>query len=138
MKSYFSFRPAHLIFCIIITLLLITPSLYGQDLPGPIVYSVSGMDKVKVQPDIIYKNDEQGERKMDVYIPPDLAAGTRLPAVIFVHGGPVGAAKGWPFFQSYGKLMAASGLVGVTFNHRYTGIDSKAMETSSTLTKNLA
>ena len=130
MKYYFYFRSAHLIFCIFLILFFITPSLYGQDLPGPIVYSVPEMDKVKVRSDIVYKRDGRDEMKMDIYIPPDLVADTRLPAVIFVHGGPVGAAKDWPFFQSYGKLMAASGLVGVTFNHRYTGIESKAMEIS--------
>jgi acetyl esterase/lipase len=27
--------------------------------------------------------------------------------------------KDWPFFQSYGELVAASGLIGVTFNHRF-------------------
>jgi dienelactone hydrolase len=44
--------------------------------------------------------------------------------VLFVHGGPVPpdlplAPKDWGVYEGYGALAAASGLVGVTFNHRY-------------------
>ena len=60
---------------------------------------------------------------MDVYTPAGANSGKLLPAVLFVHGGPVPAdmqpPKDWPFFQSYGELVAASGLVAITFNHRF-------------------
>ncbi|MBK1784105.1 alpha/beta hydrolase [Prauserella cavernicola] len=44
----------------------------------------------------------------------------RLPAVIFVHGGPVpegSSPKDSEMYRGYGSLAARSGLVGVTFNH---------------------
>ncbi|EFC79291.1 hypothetical protein [Parafrankia sp. EUN1f] len=45
------------------------------------------------------------------------------PAVVFVHGGPLPAdlectPRDWPTFLGYGALAAASGLVGVTVDHR--------------------
>ena len=134
MKKILIFRSALFFFCLFLILFFTIPSIHGQGLPGPVVYSVPGMDKVKVHPDIVYKQDSQDEMKMDIFIPPDLTSDIRLPAVIFVHGGPLPSGmrnvKDSDFFRSYGKLMAASGFVGVTFNHRYTGIHPKAMETS--------
>jgi acetyl esterase/lipase len=61
----------------------------------------------------------RGDR-LDVYTS-SRPAGERGPAVVFVHGGPVppGAdLRGWPGFAGYGSLAAASGLVGVVFEHR--------------------
>jgi acetyl esterase/lipase len=94
-----------------------------------IVYSVQGMDRVQVLRDRVYaRPGGQGgqELRMDVYVPEGLPAGTRRPAVVFIHGGPLppGAdpsmpkPKDWGGFRSYGELAAASGFVGVTFNHR--------------------
>lgn len=87
----------------------------------PVVYSVPGMDRVKVRKDLNYKgSDENPLLKMDVYTPPGLAAGERRPAVVFIHGG-AGAEfrpKDWGIYVSWGKLVAASGMVGVTFTHR--------------------
>lgn len=59
---------------------------------------------------------------MDVHHPAGSHAGPR-PAVIFVHGGPVPEdleprPRDWAGFIGYGALVAASGLVGITFNHR--------------------
>lgn len=109
--------------------------LYGQDLSKPIVYSVPGMDKVEARLDVVYKREGPDEMKMDIYIPPGLAADARRPAVIFIHGGPLGknphpGAKDWGVYRSYGRLMAASGLVGVTFDHRYVSMMVKDLETS--------
>jgi hypothetical protein len=103
------------------------PLLNGQGLPGPIVYSVPGMDKVEVHPNLVYKKDGASEMKMDIYTPPGLAANELRPAVIFIHGGPIGqptspGPKDWPFYQSYGKLIAASGLIGITLDHRYLSL----------------
>ncbi|WP_051298279.1 alpha/beta hydrolase family protein [Arthrobacter castelli] len=57
------------------------------------------------------------------------ADGGRKPAVVFVHGGPVPEAqqprpRDWEGFIGYGALAAASGLVGVTFNHRLHDLES--------------
>jgi len=129
-----TFKPAFVIFPLMAFLFSLA-GLYSQDLSRPIVYSVPGMDKVEARLDIIYKRDGPDEMKMDIYIPPGLAADARRPAVIFIHGGPLGknpspGAKDWGVYRSYGRLMAASGLVGVTFDHRYISMMVKDLETS--------
>jgi acetyl esterase/lipase len=54
-------------------------------------------------------------------------AGVPRPVVVFVHGGPLPpevrpTPRDWPTFLGYGALAAASGLVGVTVDHRLHGI----------------
>lgn len=86
-----------------------------------IVYRVPGMDRVRVERDLIYRGTATGGLKMDVYVPQDLSTSDRRPVVFFVHGGPIPddlRPKDWGVYQSYGELAAASGFVGVTFNHR--------------------
>lgn len=86
----------------------------------PVVYTVPGMDQVQVRKDLVYKKSDDPNVKMDVYTPPGLAAGEKRPAVIFIHGGAPTQyrPKEWGFFQSWGRLVAASGMVGVTFTYR--------------------
>lgn len=107
----------------------------------PVVYRVPGMDQVKVKSDLKYTAVNNPFLLMDVYSPPDLtkgersrakgeksvskgkshlAKGDRRPAVLFIHGG-AGAEtrpKDWGIYKSWGRLVAASGMVGVTFTHR--------------------
>jgi acetyl esterase/lipase len=109
--------------------------LSGQDLARPIVYAAPDMDRAEARLDIVYKRDGRDEMKMDIYMPPGLAADARLPAVIFIHGGPLGqnpspGAKDWGVYRSYGRLMAASGLIGVTFDHRYFSLRARDLERS--------
>jgi len=112
----------------------LTGTALAQDpLARPIVYQVPGMDQVTVRRDLSYRVDGATEVKMDVYLPPALERSARLPAVLFIHGGylPVGtSAKDWGVYTSYGRLMAASGLIGVTFNHRYHGFDDPSLALS--------
>jgi acetyl esterase/lipase len=78
------------------------------------------MDKVKVQSNLKYTSVNNPNLLMDVYIPTDLAKDERRPAVLFIHGG-AGAEtrpKDWGIYTSWGRLIAASGLVSVTFTHR--------------------
>ena len=60
---------------------------------------------------------------MDVYRPSS-PADERLPAVILIHGdGPqdwLKDIKDWGQYVSWGELLAASGLIAITFNHRST------------------
>ena len=87
-----------------------------------VVYTLPGMEQSVVQKDVVYRKIGEAPLKMDVYAPFDLKEGERRPAVVFVHGGPVpalGSTKDWGVFVSYGQLAAASGFVGVTFNHRF-------------------
>jgi acetyl esterase/lipase len=87
-----------------------------------IVYTVPGMEAVTVHRDLVYTTAGQTELKMDVYCPAGMREGSRAPVVMLVHGGPIGipmSPKDWGVFVSYGELLSASGLVAVTFNHRF-------------------
>jgi acetyl esterase/lipase len=95
-----------------------------------LVYQIPGMEATTVRRDVPYLKDGDATLHMDVYSPPGLPDDARLPAMILVHGGPFRAdlplqPKDWGIYQSYGELMAASGLVGVTFNHRLYGFDQQ-------------
>ena len=76
------------------------------------------MDEVRVLRDLVYQGAPR--QKVDVYLP-RLSEGP-APIVILIHGGmgpefPV-RPKDWGIYQSYGRLMAASGLVAIAYNHR--------------------
>src|ERR1044072_3902641 len=92
------------------------------DLSKRIVYSADGMREVRVRRDVVYKRDTGTELSMNIYAPERLSGDARLPAVFFVHGGPIPAQMmpptQWGVFASYGELAAACAMVGVTFNHR--------------------
>src|SRR5687767_7646343 len=82
----------------------------------PVVMTLPGMDKVQVTKDLRYSPNAPAHIAMDVYRPPGLKAGEKRPAVIFIHGGgPPGAPmKEMGVYTSYGRLIAAQGLVAVT------------------------
>ncbi|HEX8686274.1 MAG TPA: hypothetical protein VF654_07215, partial [Pyrinomonadaceae bacterium] len=86
----------------------------------PVVYSVPGMEKVEVKSNLKYTSVEDANLLMDVYTPLGLAKGERRPAVLFIHGsaGAEARAKDWGIYVTWGRLVAASGMVGVTFTHR--------------------
>jgi acetyl esterase/lipase len=87
-----------------------------------VVHVVPGMDKVVARRNMVYRTVGEQRLEMDAYVPPGLAEAERRPAVVFVHGGPVAPQlrpKDWGGYVSYGELTAASGLVGITFNHRF-------------------
>jgi len=92
------------------------------DLSRRIVYPVDAAPDAVARRRLVYKADGASELKMDVYGPADRPLHARLPAVVFVHGGPVPremlAPTEWGFFTSYGELAVMSGFVGVVFNHR--------------------
>ncbi len=87
-----------------------------------IVYAVPAMEEAVVLKDITYKIVGDRELKLDVYYPPDYDGEARLPGVLFVHGDAppdfLKDAKDWGCYVSWGQLVAASGLIAVTFNHR--------------------
>ena len=102
--------------------------------PDAIYYEPPGMEAVVVTRDVTYQtvsvNGQRHALALDVYRPPKLAGSARVPALIFVHGGLTlqqpKTAKDWGIYQSWGRVAAASGLVGVTFNHRLTTNDNVA------------
>jgi acetyl esterase/lipase len=78
------------------------------------------MAEARVERDLIYRAVEGEPLLADIYRPAGTDT-TPLPAIVFVHGdGPpeFGPAKEWGQYRGWGRLAAASGLVGVTFNHR--------------------
>jgi acetyl esterase/lipase len=94
----------------------------------PLIYTIPGMDRIESRKDIIYKRSGGRDLKMDVYLPTGGESGEKRPAVIFIHGGPIPesmplAPKDWGTNIRYGKLAAASGYVGITFNHRFFGAE---------------
>jgi acetyl esterase/lipase len=85
----------------------------------PVVYRLPDMESARVVPNLTYSNVDNPYLLMDVYLPAD--AGTeRRPVVVLIHGGskPEYRAKDWGVFKSWGRLLAASGMVGVAFTHR--------------------
>ena len=86
----------------------------------PVVYRVPGMDRVKVVQNLKYTSTIDPNILMDIYLPPDLSQSEKRPAVIFIHGGakPEWTAKDWGVYTTWGRLIAASGFIGVTFTHR--------------------
>jgi dipeptidyl aminopeptidase/acylaminoacyl peptidase len=90
--------------------------------PDHIVYRLPNMEQVTVREDIAYKTADGSELTMNVYYPINHQRGTRLPAVLFVHGdAPPEYLKGIKDHAQYtgwGQLTAASGLIAVTFSHR--------------------
>ena len=86
-----------------------------------VVYAVPGMDRVEVRRDVPYKKADGADLKLDLYYPPDHRAGTAAPAVVFINGvgdRPGSKLKDWGIYQSWGRLVAASGWIGVTFEAR--------------------
>ena len=102
------------------------PEWVKTDAPKKIVYAVPGMENARIRK-VAYK--QVGTTALEaVFYSPESLSGHLLPAVIFIHGGPLPAnlltqPTHWGQYVSYGQLAAASGLIGVTFNHRLYGLD---------------
>lgn len=94
-----------------------------------VVYRIPGMDQVEISADIHYSSIDSEYLLMDIYRPKGAAPGDSYATVLFVHGGPI--SESWGInpkemgqYQSYGRLLAASGMVAVTFNHRLFDVQS--------------
>lgn len=123
-----SLKTLLLICCLVLTCVpsqaqqLEDPPWIKEFAPKRLVYSVPGMERIKPLRDLVYKRVGGSDLKMDVYLP--RRNRVRAPIVVFVHGGRVPAnlrttPKDWGAYVSFGQLAAASGFVGVTFNHRF-------------------
>jgi acetyl esterase/lipase len=88
-----------------------------------VVYSVPGMANAKVREGLVYKSVEGSPLHFDLYAPGSVSRAS--PAVILVHGGPIPSigARRWGMFTSYGRLLAASGMIGIAFDHRFLAPD---------------
>lgn len=118
---------------------------------APLLYRLPEMGSVDARRNIAYRHLPDAELLLDVYAPPGLVPGAVRPAIVFIHGGPVRAAmraamraalradlplkpKDWGLFTGYGALAAASGFIGVTFNHRFFGLAHHFQSESDVLT----
>ena len=87
-----------------------------------IVHRVPGMAEAVVQRDRVYSSPAGTNLTMDVYSPPASTTVACRAAVVMIHGpAPKLGAKNMGVFQSYGRMLAASDLAAVTFNHRFFG-----------------
>jgi dienelactone hydrolase len=90
-----------------------------------VVFSLPGMEHSQVRADIIYKSVGDLDLTLDAYYPAGFTFDSALPAVLFIHGdGPaemIHNVKNWGQYVSWGQLAAASGLIGIPFNHRSDG-----------------
>jgi acetyl esterase/lipase len=93
----------------------------------PAVYSVPNMDKVQIHRDIVYETlktpSGKIDLKMDVYVPSGGNPSRTFPYVLLISGGGIeGAPYDWrdaEVYASYGRILGASGLIGVSFSKRY-------------------
>lgn len=87
-----------------------------------VVYKHPDAERVEVRRDVTYKTAGGAALRMDVYTPPSAKPSDRFPAVVFVNG--FGDAPGRPRLKTWGqyndwpRLVAARGMVGVTYEAR--------------------
>jgi poly(3-hydroxybutyrate) depolymerase len=86
-------------------------------------YRIAGMEDVQIRRDLPYKTVSSETWLFDYYTPLEPLANPP-PIAILIHGGPIPAnlltgPTRWGNFESLGRLIAASGLGAVMFNHRF-------------------
>ena len=103
-------------------------------IPRRMVLTLPGMEDTEVRKDIPYKSTDQGALLLDIYLPRDVG-NQPLPAVMLVSGNAAPElmrdAKDWGSYVSAGQLLAASGMIGVSFNKR-TWQDLDGLEEAAT------
>ncbi|MGI8497295.1 MAG: alpha/beta hydrolase [Gemmatimonadaceae bacterium] len=117
---------------------LVPASLFGQrrdPTAAGLAYKLPGTARMTVRAGIAYKtvptangSAEPVALKLNVYAPPGLARGKALPALLLVPGGIIPGEgpmpREWTAYDAWGRLAAASGLVGITADHRMTVADN--------------
>src|SRR4029077_1211756 len=88
-------------------------AMFEQIVSLPLVYTAPNLDRVVEQRDLEYKSN----LRLDVYRPQD---SREHPVVLFIHGGvgPEELPKDWGIYRSWGRTIAASGLIAVIPNQR--------------------
>jgi acetyl esterase/lipase len=100
-----------------------------------VVATIPGMDAVTIKRDLQYSSGEEGALPMDVYYPPEFSDAETRPAVVTVSGYPdpgmermLGSRfKEWGSSTSWGRLIAASGMVAVNYSNREPERDIHAL-----------
>jgi acetyl esterase/lipase len=111
---------------------------FEQAVMPPVMVALPGMGKVRIWREIDYAKSPDTFVRMDIYAPPGKLQ--KRGAVLFIHGGvgTKGQAKDWGIYQSWGRLAAASGVVGVTFTHRLGFPETKINEGAADVAAALA
>src|SRR6267154_1334675 len=86
----------------------------------PVVYQLPGMDDVIVHSNLKYSEVDNPFLLMDIYTPSIGSEKTNLPIVVLAHGaaGAQYKPKDWGLFRSWGRLIAAAGMLAAVFTHR--------------------
>jgi acetyl esterase/lipase len=86
----------------------------------PVVYLLPGMDAVAVHANLKYSEVDNPFLLMDIYTPASSSENAAFPIVILLHGaaGAQYKPKDWGLFRSWGRLIAAAGMLAVVFTHR--------------------
>lgn len=81
-----------------------------------VVYAVPGMEEVRVRRDLPYKTSgDTLTFAFDLYLPSREHSEGPAPVVVFVNAGGL-QVRDWEAYRSWGRLVAASGLAGVTYD----------------------
>ena len=99
-----------------------------------VFYQTPGADAVTVRADIAYRASAPA-LTMDIYYPPEAKSGVRVPAVIVVAGYPDPGFErflGCKFKEmgstvSWGRLIAASGMIAITYSNADPATDLDAL-----------
>ena len=85
-----------------------------------VVYRLPGMDGVAVYANLKYSGVDNPFLLMDIYTPTNSSENAAFPIVVLLHGaaGAQYKPKDWGLFRSWGRLIAAAGMVAVIFTHR--------------------
>jgi acetyl esterase/lipase len=100
-----------------------------------VVYEIEGQEAVRVRRDLPYPSGSGETLTLDVYEPPGSDRPAPRPAVVFVTGyNDLGMqrmlgckAKAMASYESWGRLVAMCGIVGVTYECREPVADARAV-----------
>lgn len=89
------------------------PTRWGVVLDSP------AMKNVVVKKDVTYLKDDRSTLGIDIYTPPGMKSGEKLPAVIFLNAigdQPGSKVKEWGIYSTWPRLVAAHGMIGISMD----------------------
>lgn len=84
-----------------------------------LVYDIPATRQVTLRGDVVFGKPGDHSLKADFYLPPGLKPGERRGAVVFLNaigGAPDDPVRRWAIYQSWPRMVAAQGLVGVSMD----------------------
>jgi hypothetical protein len=100
-----------------------------------LVYQVPGMKDVIKRPGIVYHSKAGSDLKLDLFLPAGAGKDERFPLVVLISGYPDPAIKKYygvnqkdlGLFSSWAELIAASGMIAVTYESEQSAAESDRM-----------